>query len=50
MQELYSLFSQGIIDTIVMVLISLILSTLIGIPLGILLVITRQNHLLSNTY
>ncbi|MEH7138566.1 metal ABC transporter permease, partial [Priestia megaterium] len=43
MQELYSLFSQGIIDTIVMVLISLILSTLIGIPLGILLVITRQN-------
>ncbi|MEH7430115.1 methionine ABC transporter permease, partial [Priestia megaterium] len=25
-------------------------STLIGIPLGILLVITRQNHLLSNTY
>ncbi|PFL00773.1 metal ABC transporter permease [Priestia megaterium] len=50
MQELYSLFSQGIIDTTVMVLISLILSTLVGIPLGILLVITRQNHLLSNTY
>jgi D-methionine transport system permease protein len=50
MEETFSLFSQGIIDTLIMVIISLSISTLIGIPLGLLLVVTRPNHLSPNKH
>lgn len=50
MKELLPLFSQGLIDTLIMVMISLGISTFIGIPLGLLLVITRPNHLAPNKY
>lgn len=39
---------EALIDTITMVGLSLLFSTLIGLPLGILLVITRKGHLLEN--
>jgi D-methionine transport system permease protein len=50
MEELLPLFSQGILDTLNMVIISLSISTLIGIPLGLLLVVTRPNHLSPNKH
>ncbi|MFE0504564.1 methionine ABC transporter permease [Peribacillus butanolivorans] len=37
-------------DTLYMVVISLIFSGLIGLPLGILLVITRKGHILENKW
>ena len=40
-----SLIIQGLKETLYMVGLSLVLSELIGIPLGITLVITRPNHL-----
>ncbi|SFA71055.1 MULTISPECIES: methionine ABC transporter permease [unclassified Bacillus (in: firmicutes)] len=39
---------EALLDTITMVGLSLLFSTLIGLPLGILLVITRKGHLLEN--
>jgi D-methionine transport system permease protein len=39
---------DSLIDTVTMVGFSLVFSTLIGLPLGILLVITRKGHLLEN--
>lgn len=40
---------ESIIETIQMVSISLIFSAIIGLPLGILLVVTRKGHLFENT-
>jgi len=40
----------GFGDTLYMVAISLIFSALIGLPLGILLVITRKGHILENKW
>ncbi|MCZ8537349.1 MULTISPECIES: methionine ABC transporter permease [Paenisporosarcina] len=40
----------GFGDTLYMVAISLIFSALIGLPLGILLVITRKGHILDNKW
>lgn len=37
-------------DTLYMVAISLVFSALIGLPLGILLVITRKGHILENKW
>lgn len=39
---------QALLDTLTMVGFSLMFSTLIGLPLGILLVVTRKGHLLEN--
>ncbi|UFJ43333.1 ABC transporter permease [Brevibacillus humidisoli] len=39
------LFGQSLQETVIMVGISLFIATLIGIPLGVLLVITRPGHL-----
>ncbi|MFC7442091.1 methionine ABC transporter permease [Laceyella putida] len=48
--ELTPLFTQSLYETIMMVMISLIISTIIGIPLGVMLVITRPNHLAPNKW
>ncbi|PUB12896.1 D-methionine transport system permease protein [Paenisporosarcina sp. OV554] len=40
----------GFGDTLYMVTVSLLFSALIGLPLGILLVITRKGHILDNTW
>ncbi|WP_080845926.1 methionine ABC transporter permease [Cytobacillus gottheilii] len=39
---------EALIETIQMVTFSLLFSTLLGLPLGILLVVTRKGHLLEN--
>ncbi|KAB2329838.1 methionine ABC transporter permease [Cytobacillus gottheilii] len=39
---------EALIETIQMVTFSLLFSTLLGLPLGILLVVTRKGHLLQN--
>lgn len=39
---------EALLETLTMVGFSLLFSTLIGIPIGILLVVTRPNHLLEN--
>ncbi len=41
---------QGFGDTLYMVAFSLLFSALIGLPLGVLLVITRKGHILSNRW
>jgi D-methionine transport system permease protein len=48
--SLTPLFTQSLYETAMMVLISLVISTIIGIPLGVLLVITRPNHLAPNKW
>ncbi|MDQ0246699.1 D-methionine transport system permease protein [Bacillus fengqiuensis] len=48
--ELSPLFVQSLHETITMVAISLVIATIIGIPLGVLLVITRPNHLAPNKW
>ena len=48
--ELLSLFSLSLYETTLMVVISLVIATIIGIPLGVLLVITRPNHLAPNKW
>ena len=42
--------STGFGDTLYMVAFSLVFSVLIGLPLGILLVITRKGHILENKW
>lgn len=48
--ELISLFTLSLYETTLMVVIPLIIATFIGIPLGVLLVITRPNHLNPNKW
>ncbi|MCG6197577.1 metal ABC transporter permease, partial [Anoxybacillus sp. LAT_38] len=48
--ELLPLFYQSFEETVIMVGISLFISTLLGIPLGVLLVITRPDHLAPNKW
>ncbi|MED1469843.1 methionine ABC transporter permease [Bacillus salipaludis] len=50
LNELLPLFSVSIYETTLMVVFSLIFSIIIGIPLGVLLVITRPNHLMPNKF
>ncbi|MBN8201598.1 methionine ABC transporter permease [Bacillus sp. NTK034] len=40
---------EALIETVQMVAFSLLFSAVIGLPLGILLVVTRKGHLLENT-
>ncbi len=40
---------EALIETIQMVAFSLLFSTIIGLPLGVLLVVTRKGHLLEQT-
>ncbi|MGG4457569.1 ABC transporter permease [Brevibacillus sp. HB1.2] len=39
---------QAVYETIYMVSVSLVFATLIGLPLGVLLVVTRKGHILEN--
>lgn len=39
---------QAVYQTLYMVGVSLVFATLIGLPLGILLVVTRKGHILEN--
>ncbi|UED71975.1 MULTISPECIES: methionine ABC transporter permease [Brevibacillus] len=40
---------QALYETVYMVSVSLVFATVIGLPLGILLVVTRKGHILENT-
>ncbi|MCM3077680.1 MULTISPECIES: methionine ABC transporter permease [Brevibacillus] len=42
------LFTRSLEETVIMVGVSLFIATVIGIPLGVLLVITQGNHLFPN--
>ncbi|MRX72051.1 methionine ABC transporter permease MetI [Bacillus lacus] len=44
----FSQIMDALVETLVMVGFSLLFSTLIGLPLGVLLVVTRKGHLLEN--
>lgn len=48
--ELLPLFTLSLYETIVMVAVSLVIATIIGIPLGVLLVVTRPDHLAPNKW
>jgi D-methionine transport system permease protein len=48
--EMIPLFTRSLEETLIMVGVSLFVSTIIGIPLGVLLVITQPNHLLPNKW
>ncbi|KZE37237.1 metal ABC transporter permease [Bhargavaea cecembensis] len=50
MDELAPLFGISLYETLVMVIVSLVIATVIGIPLGVLLVVTRPNHLYPNKW
>lgn len=50
LDELLPLFSISLYETILMVAISLVIATIIGVPLGVLLVITRADHLAPNRW
>ena len=49
MERLISLLLNSTLETIIMVIFSTGFSLLLGIPLGVLLVITRKNHIWPNT-
>ncbi len=46
--KLWELLSQGIFDTLYMTFPSLLFSYIIGLPLGVLLVITKKGHILPS--
>ena len=47
-QELLSMIGNGLWETCYMVLFSTLFSYAIGLPLGVLLVITERGHILPN--
>lgn len=47
--EMQPLLSQGTVDTLYMVLWSAVVTVLVGLPLGVLLVLTDKGGLLQNT-
>ena len=47
--EMLSLLNKSFWETCYMVLASTILATVIGIPLGVILTVTRRDHILPNT-
>lgn len=46
--EMFALLLKSFWETCYMVLASTILATLIGVPLGVILTVTRKNHILPN--
>lgn len=46
--EMFSLLNRSFWETIYMVFASTAISTLIGIPLGVILTVTREGHILPN--
>lgn len=49
-QEILKLLFEALLDTTYMVAVSAFISTVVGLPLGILLVTTARNHILENVY
>lgn len=41
---------DALLETVSMVSFSLLFSVLLGLPLGVLLVVSRKGHILENTY
>ena len=48
--DMSPLFTQSLYETLLMVGIALFIATIIGIPLGMLLVITRKDHIAPNRW
>ncbi len=48
--ELGSMLLQSLTETATMVSISIVISALVGLPLGIILVITREGHIAENKW
>ncbi len=48
--ELGSMLLQSLNETVMMVTISILISALVGLPLGIILVITREGHIAENKW
>ena len=46
--EIWKMIGSGVLETLQMTVISTILSYVIGLPLGILLVVTSKGHILQN--
>ncbi len=46
--EIWGMIGSGVIETLQMTVISTILSYVIGLPLGILLIVTSKGHILQN--
>ena len=49
-QQIINLLIQGIGETVQMTVISTIASMIIGIPLGVILVVTSKGHILANKF
>ncbi|MCH5251576.1 MAG: ABC transporter permease [Lachnospiraceae bacterium] len=47
-QQLWEMIGQGVVETLQMTVISTILAYVVGLPLGIVLVITDKGHILPN--
>ena len=47
-QELWKMIGSGVIETLQMTVISTIIAYVIGLPLGILLIVTSKGHILQN--
>ena len=48
--EMLSLLNKSFWETCYMVVASTVLATVIGLPLGVILTVTRKNHILPNTF
>ncbi len=46
--EIAPILGKATVETLLMVLITLVLATLVGVPLGIILVVTRPGHILAS--
>ena len=44
-EQIWKLVSEGILDTLYMTIPATILAYLVGLPLGVLLVITKKGHI-----
>lgn len=47
-QQIINLLIQGFLETVQMTLISTVVAVLIGVPLGVILVITSRGHIMQN--
>ena len=48
--EMMNLLLKSLGETCYMVLISIVLATLIGLPLGVILTVTRKDHIMPNAF
>ena len=47
-QQIVSLMIQGLGETLQMTIISVVVAMIVGVPLGVVLVITGKGHILEN--